>query len=76
MPEFALNVTWDDDAEAKSQHGDGISRPIPGAKTKLFRIRVSQVGASPMFVEMRAESKKHALKYAKARWPMSNVEVV
>ena len=76
MSNFALNTTWDDDAEAKSQHGDGISRAVPGAKTKKFRIRVSQVGASPMFVELRAESKKHALKYAKARWPMSTVEVV
>lgn len=76
MSNFALNTTWDDHIEAKSQHGDGISRAVPGAKTKLFRIRVDQVGASPMFVELRAESKKHALKYAKARWPMSKVEVV
>jgi len=29
-----------------------------------------------MFVELQAESKTRALKYAKARWPMSNVEVV
>jgi len=76
VSDFALNTTWDDDAESKSQHGDGISRAVPGAKTKPFRIRVSQVGASPMFVELRAESKSHALKYAKARWPMSTVAVV
>lgn len=76
MSGFALNVTWDDNAEAKSQHGDGISRPVPGAKTKTFRVRVAQVGASPMFVEMRAESKSHALKYAKARWPMSTIKVL
>ena len=76
MSDFALNTTWDDDVESKSQHGDGISRAIPGAKTKRFRVRVSQVGASPMFVELQAESKTHALKYAKARWPMSQLQVV
>lgn len=76
MSNFALNTTWDDDAESKSQHGDGVSRAVPGAKTKMFRIRVSQVGASPMFVELRAESKTHAAKYAKARWPMSDVKVM
>ena len=76
MSNFALNTTWDDDAESKSQHGDGVSRAVPGAKTKMYRIRVSQVGASPMFVELRAESKAHAAKYAKARWPMSDVKVM
>ena len=76
MSNFALNTTWDDDAQAKSQHGDGVSRAVPGAKTKTFRVRVYQVGASPMICQLRAESKKHALKYAKARWPMSKVEVI
>ena len=76
MSEFALNTGWDDHIEAKSQHGDGISRAVPGAKTKPFRVRVFQVGASPMVVQLRAESKKHALKYAKARWPMSKIEVI
>jgi len=75
MAEFG-NLLWNEEIEVKSQHGEGISRPIAGAKTKEFRVKVKQVGASPMYVQMRAESKRHALKYAKARWPVSQIEVL
>jgi hypothetical protein len=75
MAEFG-NLLWNEEIEIKSQHGEGVSRPVAGAKTKEFRIKVRQVGASPMYVHMRAESKSHALKYAKARWPMSQIEIV
>lgn len=75
MAEFG-NLLWNEEIEIKSQHGEGISRPVAGAKTKQFRIKVRQVGASPMYVDMKAESKSHALKYAKARWPVSQIEIV
>ena len=75
MAEFG-NLLWNEEIEVKSQHGEGISRPPAGAKTKEFRLTVKQVGASPMYVQMRAETKTLALKYAKARWPVSQIEVV
>jgi hypothetical protein len=75
MADFA-NLLWNEEIDVQSQHGEGISRPVAGAKTKEFRIKVRQVGASPMYVYMQAESKSRALKYAKARWPVSQIEIV
>ena len=68
-------LQWNDEG-ATPKIGDGISRPIPGAKTREYRVRVSQVGASPMYVQMRAETKTNVIKYAKARWPTAEVAVV
>lgn len=74
MADFG-KLLWNEEIEIKSQHGEGVSRPIAGARTKEFRLKVRQVGASPMYVYMKAESKSHALKYAKARWPVSQIEL-
>jgi hypothetical protein len=68
-------LQWDDEG-ATPRIGDGISRPVPGAKTRAYKVRVSQVGASPMYVQMRAETKTSVIKYAKARWPNAEVSVV
>jgi hypothetical protein len=68
-------LQWDDES-GTPKIGDGISRPVPGAKTREYKVRVSQVGASPMYVHMRAETKTSAIKYAKARWPNAEVSVV
>jgi len=61
--------------EGTSQHGDGISRPRPKVRTKEFRVIVDKPGAQPMTWTTRAESKKHAIRYAQARWPSAVVEV-
>ena len=61
--------------EPTSKHGDGISRPKPKARTKEFKLLIHPQGCRPMTWITRAESKKHAIKYAQARWPGATVEV-
>lgn len=68
-------LQWNDES-VTPKIGDGISRPVPGAKTREYRVRVSQFGASPMYVQMRAETKNSVIKYAKSRWPNAEVSVV
>jgi hypothetical protein len=58
-----------------SKHGDGISRPRPKARTREFRLIVYPQGAQPMTWITRAETKRHAIRYAEARWPGATVEV-
>ncbi len=65
---------WAEDAPT-SRHGDGISRPRPKARTKEYRLIVYPQGSQPMTWITRAESKRHAIKYAEARWPGATVEV-
>ena len=65
---------WRED-EPTSKHGDGISRPKPKARTKEFKLLIYPQGCRPMTWITRAESKKHAIKYAQARWPGAEVEV-
>lgn len=61
--------------EEKGTFGDGISRPNPNAKVHEYRLIVYPQGSRPMTWITRAETKRHAIKYAKARWPGSAVEV-
>jgi hypothetical protein len=63
------------DGPQTSQHGDGISRPRPKARTREFRLIVYPQGAQPMTWITRAETKRHAIRYAEARWPGATVEV-
>lgn len=59
-----------------SRFGEGISRPVKGARTRRFKLLVREIGASAMRVELRAESKTAALRYGRARWPHAAIEVV
>lgn len=61
--------------EPPGAHGDGISRPKPTARTREFRLIVYPQGSQPMTWITRAESKRHAIRYAQARWPGAAVEV-
>jgi len=60
--------------EERGRFGDGISRPIPKAKTRQYRVLVYPSGARPITWITRAESRDHAVKYAQARWPGAAVE--
>lgn len=60
----------------QSQHGDGISRPLPKARTREYRLIVYPKGARPMTWITKAETKRAAIRYAEARWPGAAVEVV
>jgi len=77
MPETtAAMLPWQwADGPQTSQHGEGISRPRPKARTKEFKLLIYPQGCRPMTWITRAESKKHAIKYAQARWPGATVEV-
>jgi len=66
---------WDDDLPT-SRHGEGVSRPRPGITTREFRVLVVKPGSQPLTWITRAESKRHAIGYAQARWPGAAVEVV
>lgn len=70
------NVVLQWSADQHGSHGDGISRPMPKARTRMYRVRVKQHGAQPMVVTMPAESKQRAIRYASARWPGAAVEVL
>mgnify|MGYP006275990245 FL=1 len=76
MAEFKSSFEWTDEEELKSQHGEGVSRPVAGAETQQYWVRVHQKGTAPMFVRMWAESEEHAVRYAQARWPSSVVRAV
>jgi len=65
---------WAEDGPT-SQHGDGISRPRPKARTREYRLIVYPQGAKPMTWTTQAESKRHAIRYAENRWPNATVEV-
>lgn len=68
-----MPLQWADDPN--SRLGDGISRPMPKARTREFQLIVYPQGARPMYWTTRAETKAHAMRYAQARWPGAAVEV-
>jgi hypothetical protein len=73
MSNFPI-LSWAD--EAQGSYGPGVSRPRDGERTKEYRIRVVIPGAKPLTWITRAPSVRHALKYAKARWPLAHAEII
>jgi len=69
-------ITFQWQEETISRYGDGISHPKKGVKTKLFKILVRNGQMAAMKVELRAESKRAAINYGKARWPNAAIEVI
>ena len=65
-------LLWREDDHAR--YGDGISRPVPKARTKLYTLIVYKSGSMPMTMTMRAESKAAAITYAQNRWPDAVIE--
>jgi hypothetical protein len=62
--------------ENQGRYGEGISRPVYKARTKLYNLIVYKSGAMPMTLTMRAENKTAAITYAQNRWPNATVEAV
>jgi hypothetical protein len=56
--------------------GDGISRPLPDERTKLFNLLVTMKGSNPMRVTIPAATAAKAKLYAKNRWPDSNAIII
>jgi len=69
------NFQWDDN-HPQALHGDGISHPKKGVKTKPFKLLVRNGQAAPMIWRTSAENQKAAINYGKARWPDAAIEVV
>lgn len=67
-----LPLMWQ---EGEPNLGEGISRAKPKARTKLFALLVTFTQTKPMRMTIRAETKRHAIKYAKNRWPNATIEV-
>ena len=65
---------WSDELPT-SQHGEGVSRPQSDNQTREYRVMVFKPGAKPMTWITYAESPRHAIRYAQARWPGAEVEV-
>ena len=66
---------WSDELPT-SRHGEGVSRPRSGISTREFRLLVFKPNAGPPMTWItRAESKRHAIGYAQARWPGAVVEL-
>ena len=63
------------DEDDNSRHGEGISRPVHGSRTREFRVIVFKPGSQPLTWITKAETKRHAIRYAEARWPGAEVEV-
>jgi hypothetical protein len=55
--------------------GEGISRPSPGEKTRLYELLVSIPGEATMRTSVRAATAATAKKYASKRWPTANIIV-
>ena len=67
-------LMWREDNQGR--YGEGISRPVHKARTKLYNLIVYKSGSMPMTVTMRAENKTAAITYAQNRWPNATVEVM
>ena len=63
---------WREDNQGR--YGDGISRPVPKSRTKLYTWIVYKSGSMPMTMTMRAENKTAAITYAQNRWPDAVIE--
>lgn len=68
------NVPFQWEEEEKGTYGDGISRPRPAARTREYKLIIYPRGARPVTWFTKAETKRHAIKYARNRWPGCEVE--
>ncbi len=80
MPEFKPSglkpFRWIDRAD-DAAFGDGVSRPLPGVRTRDYKLKVQDLNTTPMVVyPFKAENKTQAMKYAKARWPLATVTFI
>lgn len=68
-----LPMMW---PEGEPNLGEGVSRPKDSARTRLYNLLVTFSSARPMRMTLQAETKRHAMKYAKARWPEATIEIL
>lgn len=73
MANTLVPFTWKDDNKDR-RFGEGVSRPAPTARTKEYRLIIKEPGACKLTWTAKAESLKHAIKYAEARWPGASIQ--
>lgn len=69
-----IGFVWQEE-DPHGKFGDGISRPKPGTKVRDYQVIIYQSGERPMRWSCKAESKRHAIRYAQNRWPNAVVEL-
>lgn len=70
--DFAVVLSWFDVEQPNL--GDGVSRPMPGQRTRPYRLKVRRANEQPMFITLSAPTRRDALRYAQNRWPGAQVE--
>lgn len=73
MANTLIPFGWRDDNKER-RFGEGISRPTSLARTREYKLVVKEQGACKLIWTAKAESMRHAIKYAKARWPGATVQ--
>jgi hypothetical protein len=56
--------------------GEGVSRALPGERTKLFTVLVANKAERPMKATVRAANARKAKLYAGNRWPTATITVL
>ncbi len=67
---------WRNEDDDGACYGEGVSRPRHNARVRDYTVMVYPRGGQPLKWYTRAESKRHAIRYAQNRWPGATVEVV
>ena len=60
---------WRTDEAEIGNYGEGVSRPRQNARVRDYKVIIYPQGARPITWYTRAESKRHAERYARNRWP-------
>jgi len=60
---------WRTDNDQVGNYGEGVSRPRHNARLRDYKVIIRPKGAQPLIWYTRAESKRHAERYARNRWP-------
>ena len=63
-------------AEDAPNLGEGVSRALPGERTKLFTVLVANKAERPMTATVRAATAAKAKLYASNRWPTATITVL
>lgn len=70
-------ISPDSFPEGEPKLGEGVSRPLAKARTKLFQLRVVFRQSKPMVISLRAETAARAKLYAKNCWPLAkSIELI
>lgn len=70
QPKYNIPPSMQEDAP---NLGEGVSRAVPGERTKLFTVLVTIKAERPMKATIRAATVAKAKLYASNRWPTATI---